>query len=369
MHIPLPSVIALARHELVGEHLSHAKKVLSQESDWQEWINQIELHGLSGFANKHLAEHGLPIPSQVSLPLKALKARHTAAANARYQVLCEIDSVFKQNSIPYVALKGAALMPYLFKEGYLRPMRDMDLLLPQEYLLKAAECMRSIGFDLPETQPSKFMRDTHQLPNASKTVNGMLCSVEIHHNGVSRDTSGNLFYPKSADSFNVISWGELKFQSLEDVQMLHQVTKHLQGVHPGGFLKLINVMDVVGLAEHILASGQWQNLERRYPHVINALRCIHLLTPLPDSLQRQIGEINRRPEGVGQIMASLTTILLQKRHFLKTFKLLFLPSDWWLHLYYNVDPNASLLWVKLVRHPLRISNWLLRRAYSSLRGG
>ena len=370
MHIPLPSVIALARFDLVGGHLTHAQTLLSQETNWQEWINQVELHGLSGFVNKHMDDHELPIPDVMVMPLKALKARHTAASRARYQTLTEIDAIFKQRGIPYVALKGAALMPYLFKEGYLRPMRDMDLLLSRKLELKAADCLREIGYDVPETQPSKFMRDVHQLPNATKKVNGMLSSVELHRNGISRDSKGEYLYPESSHSFQTVVWDDLEFPALEDVQMLHQVTKHLEGLHPGGILKLINVMDVVGLAEHVRASGEWARVELQYPHVINSLRCLHLLTPLPDALQQQVGQLPiRRPLGVGQIMSSLTTSLLEKKSLTQKLKPLLLPPDWWMYLYYNVHPDKSLLLIKLFRHPLRISNWLLRRAYSGLLGG
>ncbi len=370
MHTPLPSVIALARFDLLGEHLAHAQACLSQETDWQEWINQIELHGLSGFANKHMAEHDLPVPDALIMPLKALKVRHTAAAEARYQSLCEIDAIFKQRGLPYVALKGAALMPHLFKQGYLRPMRDMDLLMPRESLAQAADCLREIGFDLPDAQPSKFMRDMHQLPNATKTVNGMTSSVELHNDGISREVSGHFYYPKVASSFQTVTWGELQFQALEDVQMLHQVSKHLEGLHSGAVLKLINVMDVIGLAELVASSGQWARLEQQYPHVINTLRCLHLLTPLPTVLQQRVGQLpTQAPSGVGQIMGSLRAALLGDKSLIEKMKPLLLPSDWWMHLYYNVSPNKSLLWIKLVRHPLRVSNWLLRRVYSGLLGG
>ncbi len=370
MHTPLPSVIALARFELVDQHLEHACRELSQERDWQEWIDQVELHGLSGFVNKHMAEHDLPIPDALIDPLRQLKARHTAASQARYESLCEINSILTQRSIPYVALKGAALMPHLYQEGYLRPMRDMDLLLPQELEYPAADCLREIGFDLPETQPSKFMRDMHQLPNATKTVNGMVSSVELHHDGISREVTGHFYYPKLQESFQTITWGELEFQALEDVQMLHQVTKHLEGLHSGAVLKLINVMDVIGLAQHVLKTGQWPRLEQEYPHVINTLRCLHLLTPLPEELMQQISALpSRKLNSVGQIMGSLRSALSSKNSLGNKLKALLLPSDWWLYLYYNVDPSASLLWIKMVRHPLRVSNWLIRRAYSGLLGG
>jgi len=275
MHIPLPSVIALARFDLVGEHLTRAQTLLSQETDWQEWINQVELHGLSGFVNKHMVDYELPIPDVLVMPLKALKARHAKASKARYQTLIEIDAIFKHRGIPYVALKGAALMPHLFKEGYLRPMRDMDLLLSRKVENEAADCLREIGYNVPESHPSIFMRDMHQLPNATKKVNGMLSSVELHHDGISREVTGHFYYPETASSFQTVVWDDLEFHALEDVQMLHQVTKHLEGLHSGAVLKLINVMDVVGLAEHVSATGQWARVEKQYPHVINTLRCLH----------------------------------------------------------------------------------------------
>lgn len=370
MHTPLPSVSALARFSFSPEELEHACFALKGEKNWQAWIDQIELHALSGFVNQHLADYDLPIPEELHLPLKALKARHTAAANARYQTLCEINEVFTENDIPFLGLKGAALMPYLYKEGYLRPMRDMDLLLPNSVLNKAADCLRDIGFDLPDAQPSKFMRDMHQLPNATKTVNGFVSSVELHRDGISREVTGHYYYPNSEQSIQQIQWRDLRFNALEDVQMLHQVTKHLEGLHSGAILKLINVMDVIGLAEHVRKTGQWQRLEKEYPHVINTLRCLHLLTPLSEELQRQVAPLPKKaPEGVGRIMGSLRSALLDKISIKQKLTQLLSPSDWWLHLYYNVDPSKNLWWVKLVRHPLRVSNWLLRRVYSGLLGG
>lgn len=370
MHSPLNSVVALARFELIDQHLDNACRALSQETDWQEWINQVELHGLSGFVNKHMAEHALPIPDALVDPLKQLKARHTAAAQARYESLCQIEAILTQRNIPFLALKGAALMPHLYKEGYLRPMRDMDLLLPQKVEYQAADCLREIGFNLPATQPSKFMRDMHQLPNATKTVNGFVSSVELHHDGISREVTGHFYYPESAECFQTITWAGLEFQALEDVQMLHQVTKHLEGLHSGAVLKLINVMDVIGLADHVRKTGQWSRLEQEYPHVVNTLKCLHFLTPLPNELHQKVGHLpTKAPSHVGQIMGSLRSALSSKNSLQNKFKALLLPSNWWLYLYYNVDPSASLLWIKLVRHPLRVSNWLIRRAYSGLHGG
>jgi len=346
MSPPLPSIVALARFTFTQAELDHAAQALMAETDWQEWINQVELHGLSGFVNKHLADYDLPIPNELRLPLKALKTRHTAASEARFEALKQINEVFVKNDIPYLGLKGAALIN------------------------QAADCLREIGFDLPTEQPSKFMRDMHQLPNATKTVNGFLCSVELHRDGISREVVGHFYYPKSDQHLQQINWDGLSFASLEDVQMLHQVTRHLEGLHSGAVLKLINVMDVIGLASHIEQSGQWSRLEKEYPHVINTLKCLHLLTPLPENLQNAAEPLSNKPvQGVGEIMVSLRSALFSNTNVKKKLNLLLSPSDWWLYLYYNVDPKKSLWWIKAIRHPLRVSNWLLRRIYSGLVGG
>ena len=370
MHKPLPSVIALARFSFTDAQLEHARQLLNAETDWQTWIQHVELHGLSGFVNQHLDDYNLPIPGEMRMQLKVLKMRHAAASDARYQTLSEIAETFKASNIPFLGLKGAALMPYFYKHGFLRPMRDMDLLLPRNVLEQAADCLRDIGYELPKSQPSKFMRDMHQLPNATKTIGGFTSSVELHHDGISREVTGHFYYPRSEHSIQQIQWGDLTFDALEDVQMLHQVTKHLEGLHSGAVLKLINVMDVIGFAEHVRQSGQWARLEAEYPHVVNTLRCLHLLTPLPEGLQRQVGRLpTKAPAGVGQIMGSLRSALTGRLEFKQRVRLLLSPSDWWLYLYYNVDPSKSLWWVKSVRHPMRISNWLIRRVYSGLLGG
>ena len=366
---PRPSVIALARFSLQDQSLKTAIAELKREQDWAEWLANVELHGLSGFVNKHLDEHDLPIPTPIRLQLKALKVRHTAAARARHKVLVEIDHAFAEHGISYLALKGAALAPHVYKQDYLRPMRDMDLLIPLEQLATSGEILQSIGFEMEHEQPSKYMRDMHQLPNATKVVDGFTCSVELHKDGVSRDIPGHCYYPSNAEQLQLVEWQGLNVPAFDNLTMLHQVCRHLECHHPGDYQKLINVMDVIILAEHVNTAGQWPQLQRNFPHVLNTLRCLHLLVPLPRFLQECVGDMpGTRPQGIGIIMKSLSGLMRQKNNAHK-FKSIFSPSDWWLHMYYNTHPDKSLMWVKCVRHPLRICNWLARRLYSRLLGG
>ncbi|MEO0368132.1 MAG: nucleotidyltransferase family protein, partial [Pseudomonadota bacterium] len=293
-----------------------------------------------------------------------------AAAAARLKAIKEIDAAFTAENLSYVALKGAALMPYVFGQPQLRPMRDMDLLMPVAHLPRAEIIMRKLGYDLPKSQPSKYMRDMHQLPNASKKVDGFLISVELHNDGISREVPGHYYYPEGDDNIQPIDWDGFSLPALEDNQFCHQVSKHLEGLHNNAVLKLINVMDVIGLAGLITEKGGYKELVARYPHVENTLKCLHLLTPLPAALQEAIPELtSKQIAGPGQIMVSLRTALLGNKSLKERFKLLFMPSDWWLHLYYNRDPNKSLTWIKWFKHPARVINWLSRRIYSRILGG
>ena len=252
-------------------------------------------------------------------------------------------------------------------------MRDMDLLVPKSKLGLAKDALRQSGFELPDAQPSRFMRFTHQLPNAAIEIDGFTCSVEIHHNANSNELAKALPYPNNPQliqTLKIDAGNEIKLPAFDDCLMLHQVCRHLEGHHPGGVLKLINVMDVVGLALEIKLCGRWAELVQRYPHVICTLKCIHLLTPLPDGLLAKIDMPKAAlVRNVGEIMPALSSIVQRDESLLVRAKMLFRPSDWWLHLHYNVQPDKSLFFTKLVRHPISLFNAMIARAISALLGG
>ncbi len=365
-----PSLCALARFEFTKQQIEHVRQCLRDEDDWPTWLNNVEANGLSGVVNAHFANLKLDVPSNIKLSLRALDIRHKAAARARTEALGLIIDAFEKASVNFVALKGVALLPKLYKQPEMRPMRDMDLLVAVTQQQAAGECLRQIGFDLPYKQPSRFMRYVHQLPNATLSLNGFTCSVEIHNNAFSSDVGGKLRYPVSTPQRQTLEWQGLKFESFDDITMLHQICRHLEGLHPGGVLKLINVMDVIGLASDIERNGEWVTVSTKHPHVLITLKCLHLMTALPENLAMRLPLAKGvSVDGVGQIMQSLTEILTGPYTMTQRLTMLFSPSDWWLHLHYNVDPERSILWTKLVRHPWRVLVSFGQRAWSAILGG
>lgn len=346
------------------------RAMLSKGVDWQALLDSCELTGITPLLQQHVEQYDLPIPDEVKLSLRALAMRHRAAAAARYQLLQALLPAFAAAGIPLVGLKGIALAPMLYPADELRPMRDIDLLVPRDCEDDAAKILRELGFDLPQTQSSRFMRDSHQLPNATKTVNGFTISVEIHHDAISRDIADTLDYQEVKDELQEVLWRDLTVTTLGHEHMLHQVSRHLAGLHPGAVLKMVNVMDVVLYAEKFQDELDWPRLATQYSHVLNTLRCLHYVMPLSSALQQRLGGVSDQSiQGVGETMMPFTMIAAANASVVEKWRHLMSPPDWWLHLYYNVDPQHSLLWVKWLRHPLTVGRWLLKRIWSAIMGG
>ena len=344
--------------------------LLASVTDWQGLIRDAELYALANILLKHITEHDLPVANEHLVSLKGLAFRHKNVANTRYKVISQISDKFAKHDIPLVALKGLALAPMIYPQERFRPMRDMDILVPKDKEQVAAEVLRNLGFKLPYQQQNKFMRGSHQLPNATLKVDGFTISVEIHHDAFSRDVAGSLTYQDIVNDLQSVQWRDTSLMTLGHTQMLHQVSRHLEGLHPGAVLKLINVLDVVRYAEQFIDDINWNEIKSDYSHVINTLQCLHLITPLSDNLQAKIGGvIDVQPNGVGEIMQPLTSIFNKTNSTPQKLRLLLKPSDWWLHLYYNVSLNNSLSATKYCRHPIRVMAWLWKRFYSMIMGG
>ncbi len=74
-----------------------------------------------------------------------------------------IYSLFQANDIPVVFLKGILLAPFLYDEISLRPMSDVDLLVPKELAKKAFDLIISEGAELADPE-EKDHPANHHLP-------------------------------------------------------------------------------------------------------------------------------------------------------------------------------------------------------------
>lgn len=365
----LPELISLARARC-GVNQQGVQQILDSIDSWSGFLKDAEEYSFASQIWQLIQDLDLRVPSSVAISLRALMVRHRAVADARYEVMREVVGAFEAADIELVAIKGLALAPLLYEQDYLRPMRDVDVLVPKHKLPQAAKVVRELGFDLPEEQKTKYLRDSHQLPNATIKSNGFIISLEVHHNALPRYVATKLQYDQVENDLCKIRWRELSMTTLAHEQMLNQLCWHLAALHPGAVLKMINVFDVVRYAERFIDEIDWQRIEKEFSHVINTLRCLHYMLPLSEALQTRIGGVSNKPvKGVGESMISMRETLFSKSALRTKFNQLFLPPDWWLHLFYNVSPAKSLLRTKLITHPLTLAGWMLKRLYSRVMGG
>ena len=343
-------------------------------TNWRVVTNEIELHGLAPLALQHIEQHRIAVPSKVKLTLNALQLRHTAISTTRYKILKQIHQQFDDNGIQFIALKGLALSQLIYAEAAQRPMRDIDILVSASQLDAAREGLIGLGFEIPDMYASDYMQGVHQLPDATKTVDGFTISVELHHNTMPRDVFDSLTFEKGIINPQYTRWHDVPITTLNHTLMLHHLCRHLQSQHPDDTIKLINVVDIIGYINTFGDEINWHTLSKKYSHVINTLRCLHYIAPLPESWRHSVPDLpepTQHPlQGVGKCMPALSRIIgnnTQSKNKTSKTKQLLSPPQWWLHLHYSINPSHSLFAARIWHHPVRVLRMLLLRVTSKLR--
>jgi hypothetical protein len=335
---------------------------------WPALVAQADAHGLGPLLYTRLTSAGVTLPPPVKLELQGLAVRHRHANRVRMQVLAEILAATQSAGIEMLVLKGAALAHLVYPEPGLRPMSDLDLLVHPANAHRAQQILAGLGFNAP-LPPAGFLPSKH-LPAASCRREGLLVSVEVHH---------NLFSARSPVSFTLaemtapprsFNLNGLTAYTLPDPEMLWHLTEHLRIVAQP--FRLIWLADIVGLAERFAAEIDWERVRQNYPLVLSALSLFHFVTPLSASLCRA-ARLNPGPPppGVGQGFDGWphTSIASQRAAGKSYGRILadtFWPPEWWLRLYYGLGADGAIFWQRGVRHPLYITalalNLLLKKS-------
>ncbi len=104
----------------------------------------------------------------------------TAARNLQgYRDLRDLASSFQAADIPVIVLKGAFLTEVVYRNPGMRPMADMDLLVPRQHLETAARLLTAGGFHADHPLPTDIIvQAVHHLPISAKSRAAR--AVEIH---------------------------------------------------------------------------------------------------------------------------------------------------------------------------------------------
>jgi hypothetical protein len=328
---------------------------------WATLAAHAEAHGLAPLAHICLQPHRHAVPEATMQQLEALALRHRLWHRERIIALAEILQAFERVSIDAIVLKGAALAWSIYGAPALRPMGDMDLMVPGAAARAAQLSLRRLGFDAQDIG-RRFGRNAHHLAVASRSQNGVTISVEIHRDALSRDTLSSISMSNLTESPRRFDMNGKQALALGHVDTLRHLTHHLLEPAWDGRLRLVGLVDLFRYALTFHDEIDWRRLETSYPFVLNALGCLHYVTPLPEVLARfSPPHGSRAPARAGETLRPLRAILAGGPSTAALGEL-FNPPDWWLHAYYGVPADRSLTDVRLGRHPWRVARWLGLRA-------
>jgi hypothetical protein len=389
-----------ARAECPPAHYRQIAQAAAQLREWEGVAAQAEAHGLAPLLYVHLKGAGVQLPLAVKRELQGLYLRHRHANQVRTRVLHDVLAAYQAAGVPALVLKGAALFYLVYPEPGLRPMSDMDILVPESEVWRAQRTLAELGFDAP--LPSGTVFPHRHLSTARLRTQGLSIEVEIHHQLFSDYFDNALAYAhsmllpvlgpiaarqplgrKGVLSGRVLETGgaggdsaladidgltipplpfELSGQTAytlgyEDMlwHLCRHLTSHVNAWESG---RLIWVADIVSFAERFIAEIDWERIRHQHPAVLDTLSLLHFMTPLSDELLREASiRIGHMPRGIGvdyEGWPRTRRVDWRERGYQRVLRDTLCPSEWWLRLRYMLGSARPLFWYRWVRHPLYI---------------
>ena len=325
---------------------------------WTRLPYDAEANHLAPLLDSLLRRYDQQAPEPAAGTLRALMLRHAVWHRARTDALHEVLTALERKKIEALVLKGAALAWMIYQAPALRPMVDVDLMVPRTAAPLAQQTLLRLGFHAERT-PRRFGRNMHHLPVAARIDGGVIVNVEIHVDALSRDSLSSI-EPTNLTELprSFVLDGTRQF-TLGHVDMLRHLTHHLLAPSLDGCVRLIAIVDLLRYARTFQDQIDWPRIETDFPFVVNALSCLHHVVPLPGVLGRFVpSPVSPLPHGVGETMRPLRSIATRGRPLADVIRELFEPPHWWMHAYYNVPIGKSLTQTHLLRHPWRVARWL-----------
>lgn len=128
--------ILFARLNLTSLELERIKDFCSSYINWDIFFSLSNHHRISALIYSHLINHKL----EAFIPLKVLELfqntyfNHQTRNTLLFSDLKSIFKIFHSSSIKVILLKGASLVPRIYKNIAIRPMGDCDFLIERESL-------------------------------------------------------------------------------------------------------------------------------------------------------------------------------------------------------------------------------------------
>jgi hypothetical protein len=325
----------------IGDRLRGA---LANVGSWATLVADAEEHGLEPLLLAHAREHGIDLPHEMETRLKVRCMQHAHAAAVRTRAIAKVLDALDADGIPALILKGGALAHLVYPSPALRPMRDIDLLVPVDRATAAWESLRRAGLSpAGKRQPDGY----HHLQELAWTADGATMTVEIHKEMLRATPFVRpARYAQLAERSQAFAYGGRPARTLGPEDMLWHIYAHafvINVLRPG--IRLISIADLIAATETWVERIDWDRLRSAYPRLIRALPRIGQIVPWSARVEREVGAAARRGAVTARGVSSAV------RWHAALSPRIWWPPEWWLDVRYGVDGGARRMWTRLVTHP------------------
>ena len=362
-------LLALCANPYGGKkQAEEAAEILSGLNNWKDLIEEANSHGFSP-----LLYYRLKSDAPTVTPADLLQQLHVEYKRQSYRNMIlhlELEKIlysFRMHAIDAVVLKGGALMHLLYSWPALRPMRDLDILIKPQKALHAQRILEDSGFLKYPEKPGDIK--PHHLPPLVKKEKGVVVSVELHREILSRLAQAKMRWQDIKRPFLSFNVGREKALCLGYEDLLNHLCRHLI---INNSIRLINISDIIGIAEKFHEKIDWGFIKNYYPNVIETLRTINWLTPLSDKTKKVTG-INKGkpPKGIGVDYRgwpyrALTEFKNTPGGLWMFFDHTFCPSEWWLCLKYGFQQEGFWKYGKYVKHLRYLLDIIILRLWGKI---
>jgi hypothetical protein len=153
-------LVNCARVDLDPTHVDRAATLLRRGVDWATTVLFAETHSVAPLLHSHLKEltDGGAVPADAQCRLLQLSHR-AGYRNRQYSLaLRELLQLLAAGGIPTIVLKGLSLVELVYQNLSLRPLIDLNLLIPRARLQAAMRLIRQAGYVETFSRSSPFYR-------------------------------------------------------------------------------------------------------------------------------------------------------------------------------------------------------------------
>ncbi|MCP4201126.1 MAG: nucleotidyltransferase family protein, partial [bacterium] len=158
--------------------------------DWRRVLWLASWHRLSGALYRALrsAESSDQIPREILDELADSYDRAHQRYRRQRAELVRVTDVMGAARIPTVLLKGSALVETVYRDPGLRPMGDLDLMVPEDRLDQADRLLRGLGYSSRSSREEQEGTHRHHRHYPRLKSEDGVCELELHRHIVRADS-------------------------------------------------------------------------------------------------------------------------------------------------------------------------------------